>query len=261
MARESFVQGDSAKVRDGGRGLAVGDEPGQLQHPVLGRGGRETQRRILFQRNHAVHMRFDALATGGMVELLLHMAGDVGQRLIGQQSTHTVAVRGAGGGLPIVAGRVWARCGSFRGVLIGFDIGRRVRHVSHAVEVAHGLRLEEGAQVDRNIHANRAIAGARGHDVANRAQYRGDEVGGEAHSALMRCTKHLAGADVIFHERGRVPVDGAGQPVDLRAGRGTGLVFLVVFVEAVFGFVAVRAVVIRRHARHVVPLGDVGVQQ
>ena len=162
-------------------------------------------------------MRFDALATGGMAELLLHMAGDVGQRLIGQQSTHTVAVRGAGGGLPIVAGRVWARCGSFRGVLIGFDIGRRVRHVSHAVEVAHGLRLEEGAQVDRNIHANRAIAGARGHDVANRAQYRGDEVGGEAHSALMCCTKHLAGADVIFHERGRGPVDGAGQPVDLRA--------------------------------------------
>lgn len=104
MARESFVQGDSAKVRDGGRGLAVGDEPGQLQHPVLGRGGRKTQHRILFQRNHAVHMRFDALATGGMAELLLHMAGDVGQRLIGQQSTHTVAVRGAGGGLLAVAG-------------------------------------------------------------------------------------------------------------------------------------------------------------
>ena len=121
-------------------------------------------------------MRFDALATGGMAELLLHMAGDVGQRLIGQQSTHTVAVRGAGGGLLAVAGCVWACCGSFRGVLIGFDFGRRVRHVSHAVEVAHGLRPEEGAQVDRNIHANRAIAGARGHDVANRAQYRGDEV-------------------------------------------------------------------------------------
>ena len=77
----------------------------------------------------------------------------------------------------------------------------------------------------------------------------------------MCCTKHLAGADMIFHERGRVPVDRAGQPVDLRAGRGTGLVFLVIFVEAVFGFVAIRTVVIRRHARHVVPLGDVGVQQ
>ena len=47
----------------------------------------------------------------------------------------TVAVRGAGGGLLAVAGRVWACCGSFRGVLIGFDIGRRVRHVSHAVEL------------------------------------------------------------------------------------------------------------------------------
>ena len=54
---------------------------------------------------------------------------------------------------------------------------------------------------------------------------------------------------------------GAGQPVDLRAWRSAGLVFLVVFVEAVFGFVAIRTVVIRRHARHVVSLGDVGVQQ
>lgn len=75
---------------------------------------------------------------------------------------HTVAVRGAGGGLLAVAGCVWACCGSFRGVLIGFDFGRRVRHVSHAVEVAHGLRPEEGAQVDRNIHANRAIAAREG---------------------------------------------------------------------------------------------------
>ena len=84
-----------------------------VQHQVLGRGGRQARSTDSFPAQSCGSYAIRALATGGMAELLLHMAGDVGQRLIGQQSTHTVAVRGAGGGLLAVAGCVWACCGSF----------------------------------------------------------------------------------------------------------------------------------------------------
>ena len=64
------------EVRERRGGLARREAAGQLQEGVLHEQGGQAQKRVLLQRDHAVHVGLEALGVGGHAQLLLHLRGN-----------------------------------------------------------------------------------------------------------------------------------------------------------------------------------------
>ena len=131
---------------------------------VLREQRRQAQKRVLLQRDHAVHAALELFGLRGGFQLILHDAGDRLHRLV------------------LVAGHV------------GYE--------RQPEEVLDGGGFEELAQVDRHVHADGAAAVAARHFGADGAHDDGDHERGHAYVQLRaRASTRFAG-EVVLEERG-----------------------------------------------------------
>ena len=140
-------------------------------------------------------------------------------------------------------------------------VARHIGYERQSEEVLRGGGFEVLAKIDRHVEADRAVSIAPRHLGAYGAHDGGDDERCHADAERACQFENLRGGHVVLHERGIGLVAPAGDAVYLGRMRCSGLVALVVLVEAVFRLLVVGAVVFQRDALDAVAFLQVGVEQ